>query len=71
MTPPSFHCLIDEYLTARRGLGFALDTPEGLLRDFAIRPPCLSRIVFTASTRRKGCCEISPAMQTGSGTADP
>lgn len=35
MTPPSFHCLIDEYLTARRGLGFALDTPEGLLRDFA------------------------------------
>ena len=35
MTPPSFHPLVDEYLTARRGLGFNLETAEGLLRDFA------------------------------------
>ena len=35
MTPPSFHRLVDEYLTARRGLGFDLETAEGLLRNFA------------------------------------
>ena len=35
MTPPSFHRLVDEYLTTRRGLGFDLETAEGLLRDFA------------------------------------
>ena len=35
MTPPSFHRLVDEYLIARRGLGFDLETAEGLLRDFA------------------------------------
>ena len=35
MTPPSFHCLVDDYLIARRGLGFSLETPEWLLRDFA------------------------------------
>ena len=35
MTPPSFHRLVDEYLTARRGLGFELEAPEWLLRNFA------------------------------------
>ena len=35
MTPPSFHHLVDEYLAARRGLGFGLETDEGVLRDFA------------------------------------
>ena len=35
MTLPSCHRLVDEYLTARRGLGFDLETAEGLLRDFA------------------------------------
>ncbi len=35
MTPPSFNHLVDEYLTARRGLGFHLGTAEGLLRNFA------------------------------------
>ena len=35
MTPPSFHHLVDEYLTVRRGLGFGLETPEWLLRNFA------------------------------------
>ena len=35
MTPPSFHRLVDDYLIARRGLGFNLETPEWLLRDFA------------------------------------
>ena len=35
MTPPSFHHLVDEYLKARRGLGFGLKKQEGLLRDFA------------------------------------
>ena len=35
MTPPSFHRLVDDYLIARRGLGFSLETPEWLLRDFA------------------------------------
>ena len=37
MTPPSFHHLVDEYLTARRGLGFGLETDEWFLRDFASR----------------------------------
>ena len=35
MTPPSFHHLVDEYLTARRGLGFGLETDEWFLRNFA------------------------------------
>ena len=35
MTPPSFHPLVDDYLIARRGLGFGLESPEWLLRDFA------------------------------------
>ena len=35
MTPPSFHRLVDDYLIARRGLGFSLETPEWLLRGFA------------------------------------
>ncbi len=35
MTPPSFHHLVDEYLNARRGLGFGLETQEGYLRNFA------------------------------------
>ena len=35
MTPPSFHHLVDEYLNARRGLGFGLETQEWFLRDFA------------------------------------
>ena len=35
MTPPSFHRLVDEYLTVRRSLGFDLETPEWQLRDFA------------------------------------
>lgn len=35
MTPPSFHHLVDEYLNARRGLGFGLETDEWFLRDFA------------------------------------
>ena len=35
MTPHGFHHLVDDYLTARRGLGFDLETAEGLLRDFA------------------------------------
>jgi len=37
MTPPSFHHLVDEYLAARRGLGFGLETDEWFLRDFASR----------------------------------
>ena len=35
MTPPSFQQLVDEYLAVRRGLGFGLETPEWLLRNFA------------------------------------
>ena len=35
MTTPSFHRLVDEYLTARRALGFDLETAEVFLRDFA------------------------------------
>lgn len=35
MTPPSFLDQVEEYLTFRRGLGFDLETPEWLLRDFA------------------------------------
>ena len=35
MTPSNFHHLVDEYLNARRGLGFGLETQEGFLRDFA------------------------------------
>ena len=34
MTPPSFHHLVDEYLNARRGLGFDLETDEWFLRAF-------------------------------------
>ena len=30
MTPPSFHLLVDEHLTARRGVGLDLETAEGL-----------------------------------------
>jgi len=29
MTPPSFYHLVDDYLTARRGLGFNLERPKG------------------------------------------
>jgi integrase len=32
---PSFRPLVDDYLAYRRGLGFALETPAWLLRDFA------------------------------------
>jgi len=35
MRPPSFLPLVDDYLALRRGLGFALETPGWLLRDFA------------------------------------
>ena len=35
MTLPSVHRLVDDYLIARRGLGFGLETSEWLLRDFA------------------------------------
>ena len=35
MTPPSFHRLVDDYLSVRRGLGFDLETTEWQLRDFA------------------------------------
>ena len=35
MTPPSFHHLVDEYLTVRRGLGFDLESPEWQLWNFA------------------------------------
>jgi integrase len=35
MTPPSFLDQVEEYLVFRRGLGFDLETPEWLLRDFA------------------------------------
>lgn len=35
MTPPRLLALVDEYLTVRRGLGFALDTPRWLLLSFA------------------------------------
>ena len=35
MTAPSFLPLVEEYLGYRRGLGFALETPAWLLRDFA------------------------------------
>ena len=34
-TSPSFVDLVDEYLVYRRGLGFALESPRWLLRDFA------------------------------------
>ena len=34
-TSPSFVDLVDEYLAYRRGLGFALESPRWLLRDFA------------------------------------
>jgi integrase len=35
MTSPRFLHLVDEYLTVRHGLGFDLETPRWLLRDFA------------------------------------
>lgn len=35
MTPPRFLALVDEYLAARRGLGFDADTPRWLLTSFA------------------------------------
>lgn len=35
MSPASFLPLVEEYLAVRRGLGFALETPAWLLRDFA------------------------------------
>ncbi len=35
MTPPSFHCLVDDYLRVRRGLGFDLESTEWKLREFA------------------------------------
>jgi integrase len=35
VTAPSFLPLVDDYLAYRRGLGFALETPAWLLRDFA------------------------------------
>lgn len=35
MTSPSFLSLVDDYLVYRRGLGFSLETPAWLLRDFA------------------------------------
>ena len=35
MTPPSFLDQVEEYLVFRRGLGFDLETPEWLLRNFA------------------------------------
>ena len=35
MMPPSFRHLVDEYLALRRGLGFDLKSPGGMLRDFA------------------------------------
>jgi integrase len=34
-SPSSFRPLVEEYLAYRRGLGFALDSPAWLLRDFA------------------------------------
>lgn len=34
MTPPSLLHLVEEYLAFRRGLGFALETPEWMLLDF-------------------------------------
>jgi hypothetical protein len=35
MSPASFLPLVEEYLSVRRGLGFALEQPAWLLRDFA------------------------------------
>lgn len=35
MTPPHLSELVEQYLSARRGLGFDLDTPRWLLRSFA------------------------------------
>jgi integrase len=35
MSPASFGPLVEEYLAYRRGLGFALESPAWLLRDFA------------------------------------
>lgn len=35
MMPPTIITLVDEYLAFRRGLGFELETPSWLLRDFA------------------------------------
>ena len=35
MTTPRLLPLVEEYLAYRRGLGFALETPAWLLRDFA------------------------------------
>ena len=35
MTSTSWLPLVEEYLSVRRGLGFALETPAFLLRDFA------------------------------------
>jgi len=34
MTPPSWCDLVEQYLAFRRGLGFALETPQWALRDF-------------------------------------
>ena len=35
MTPPSFHHLVDEYLNARRGLGFGLENAGGVPAGFS------------------------------------
>jgi hypothetical protein len=35
MSPASFGPQVEEYLAYRRGLGFALESPAWLLRDFA------------------------------------
>jgi hypothetical protein len=35
VTAPSLLPRVEEYLAYRRGLGFALETPAWLLRDFA------------------------------------
>lgn len=64
MTRPSFLPLVEEYLAYRRGLGFALETPAWLLRDFA-------RHVDRCGHRGPLTIELATGWAVSSHAADP
>ncbi|MCZ7661763.1 MAG: tyrosine-type recombinase/integrase [Thermoleophilia bacterium] len=64
MTPPSLLPRVEEYLAYRRGLGFALETPAWLLRDFA-------RHVDRCGHRGPLTIELATGWALSSRSADP
>jgi len=64
VTPASFLRLVEEYLAYRRGLGFELETPAWLLRDFA-------RHVDRCGHRGPLTSELATGWALSSRSADP